>query len=47
MLSQPWTRYIGSDTLYVKGPGRDEAYYTTGLALDFYKSYNTSLQLEF
>ncbi|CAE7822465.1 unnamed protein product, partial [Symbiodinium sp. CCMP2456] len=35
--------YIGSDTLYVKGPGRDEAYYTSGLALDYYKSYNTSL----
>ena len=37
--------YSGQDTLYVKGSVRDEAYYTSGLALEFYKSYNTSLHL--
>ena len=41
--SMGWT---GQETLYVKGSLRDDAYYISGLALDFYRSYNTSLHHE-
>ncbi|CAE7785744.1 unnamed protein product [Symbiodinium sp. CCMP2592] len=37
--SMGWT---GQESLYVKGSVREEAYHTGGLALDFYRSYNTS-----
>ncbi|CAE7193739.1 unnamed protein product [Symbiodinium natans] len=35
--------YFGENSLSVRGAVRDDAYFTSGLSLEFYKSYNTTL----